>query len=114
MCAELGLDGLAPPSVPFYHLVFGAESSAALDIFGLGSVMYFILTGLWPYRPVRGRPRESSERHANEAVAEVFLARDEFPDVAALAGAGPVVLKCWKRQYKSAQDVLDDPLAVGF
>jgi len=46
MCAELGLKGLALPSVPFYHPVFGVESSIALDIFGLGSVLYFILTGL--------------------------------------------------------------------
>jgi len=113
MCAHLGLDGLALPSVPFYHPIFGVESSVALDIFGLGSIFYFILTGLWPYRDVRGRPRESNERRAYEAVADGFLSRDEFPNISRLAGAG-VIMNCWKRKYKSAQEVLDDLVAMGF
>ncbi len=62
VCEDLGLDGLALPSISFYHPALGNESSIALDILSLGSILYVILTGHWPYRDTPGRPREPKER----------------------------------------------------
>ena len=113
ICDDLGLDGLAPPGVPFYHPAFGSESSIALEIFSLGSILYVITTGLWPHRDAPGRSGESREREKYETATETLLCRDEFPDVSGLTAAA-VIMKCWKRQYESVQDVLDDLIMLGF
>ena len=68
--------------------------------------MYVILTGRWPYRDVPGRPEWDSEREGYETLVEERFSREEYPDVTALS-AGNVIMGCWKRQYGSAQEVVD-------
>ncbi|RDA94638.1 hypothetical protein CP533_2495 [Ophiocordyceps camponoti-saundersi (nom. inval.)] len=104
-CDELGLDGGCLPDGPFYHPVFGLESSPALDIFGLGSLFYTILTGRWPYRSMPG-PVESVEdklRYEKE-VAEA-LNQGKYPDLTGMVGEN-VISACWMRQYETAAEVV--------
>jgi serine/threonine protein kinase len=65
------------------------------DIFALGSVMYFIMTGEEPFDD---RPEEDVEKLFRDAV---------FPDVSQLA-SGAVILGCWNGTLVTAEDVIDD------
>ncbi|KAI9844842.1 MAG: hypothetical protein M1837_005260 [Sclerophora amabilis] len=104
-CDELGLDGGCLPDGPFYHPAFDFQSTPALDIFGLGSLFYTILTGCWPYRSFPGPPETIDEKMAYEKeVAEAFHQR-KYPDVTGIVG-GSVILACWMRQYLTAAEVL--------
>ncbi|KAF6817407.1 protein kinase-like domain protein [Colletotrichum plurivorum] len=107
VCEELGLDGLALPDGPFYHPAFGDKSGPMLDLFGMGSVFYVILTGRWPYKSTPGTFGKVDERIGWEE-REVYPKFREggFPDVKGLL-VGDVIVKCWRRQFASARDVLD-------
>ncbi|KAF6816656.1 protein kinase-like domain protein [Colletotrichum sojae] len=90
VCEELGLDGLALPDGPFYHHAFGDKSGPMLDLFGMGSVFYVILTGRWPYKATPGTFGKVDERIGWEE-REVYpkFREEKFPD------------------FVSARDVLD-------
>ncbi|KAH8799642.1 kinase-like domain-containing protein [Xylogone sp. PMI_703] len=104
-CDELGLDGGCLPDGPFYHPSFGFTSTPALDIFGLGSLFYTVLTGYWPYRSTSGPPETIDEKITYEKeVAEAFN-EGKYPDVARIVG-GSVIWACWTKQYSTAEEVL--------
>lgn len=104
-CDELGLDGGTLPDGPFYHPRFGSNSTPALDIFGLGSLFYTILTGRWPCRLTPGRPETVDEKLAYEKeLAEAFT-EGRYPDVTKIIG-GSVISACWTKQYSTAEEVL--------
>ncbi|KGQ04418.1 Ribosomal protein S6 kinase alpha-6 [Beauveria bassiana D1-5] len=104
-CDELGLDGGCLPDGPFYHPTFEAASTPALDIFGLGSLFYTIMTGHWPYRSTPGAPETIEEKLAYERELANAFNDENYPDVTRLVG-GSVILACWKRQYSTADEVL--------
>ncbi|ATY58862.1 kinase-like domain [Cordyceps militaris] len=104
-CDELGLDGGCLPDGPFYHPSFGSNSTPALDIFGLGSLYYTIMTGHWPYRSTSGAPETIDEKIAyEEEIARAFN-NGRYPDVTRILG-GRVILACWTKQYSTADEVL--------
>lgn len=89
-----------------------SESSPAIDIFNLGSICYTIMAGTWPFRPPGLFPcRADKEKYEGEVHA--LLTQGIFPDVSTLDG-GEVILGCWKRKYKTAQEVLDAFEECGF
>jgi serine/threonine protein kinase len=104
-CDELGLDGGCLPDGPFYHPSFGLKSTPALDIFGLGSLFYTILTGHWPYRSSSGSPQTIDERVAYEKEVVEAFNQEKYPDLTRVVG-GSVILACWKKQYSTAEEVL--------
>lgn len=106
VCEELGLDGLALPDGPFYSPVFKNESSEMLDLFGLGSVFYTILTSRWPYKLEPGRFETIDDRiDWEERVVYPNFQAEKFPDVDGLPFED-VILKCWRRQFSTAHDVV--------
>ncbi|EGX89741.1 Protein kinase-like domain [Cordyceps militaris CM01] len=104
-CDELGLDGGCLPDGPFYHPTFKTSSTPALDIFGLGSLFFTIMTGHWPYRSTPGAPETIEEKLAYERELADAFNNENYPDVTRLVG-GNVILACWKRQYSTADEVL--------
>ena len=106
VCQELHLDGFSLPDGPFYSPVFDNESSTLLDIFGMGSVFYTILTGRWPYKTSPGKFAKVDDRlDWEERTVYPNFRAGKFPDVEHLPG-GDVILKCWMRQYATARDAL--------
>lgn len=103
---ELGLDGFSLPDGPFYSPVFENESSMLLDIFGMGSIFYTILTGRWPYKTTPGRFARIDDRlEWEEQVVYPNFKAEKFPDVEHLP-VGNVIFKCWMRQFATARDAL--------
>ncbi|KAJ3578069.1 hypothetical protein NPX13_g2494 [Xylaria arbuscula] len=49
-CEKLGLDGKHLPDPGFFNPNSEWVSTTATDIFSVGSILYAILTGHWPYR----------------------------------------------------------------
>ncbi|PHH90683.1 hypothetical protein CDD83_2939 [Cordyceps sp. RAO-2017] len=97
-CDELGLDGHGGclPDGPFYHPAFDCKSTPALDIFGLASFFYTVLTGRWPARSTPGAPQSIDENYANEKeVAEAF-SQGSYPDLKCLGGVVPMS-SGWKK-----------------
>lgn len=111
VCESLELNGKGLPSIPFYDPALGFDVSATLDIFSLGSVLYTILTGRWPFRDVPGRPSTSVERDEYEKMVEGRLCRNEFPSLSGIREKDAIV-KCWMQQYRCAQQLLDDLMAL--
>lgn len=104
-CNNLGLDGRCLPDGPFYHPTFGCESSPALDIFGLGSLFYTVLTGCWPYKSTPGQPETIDEElHYEKAIAEAYDTH-KYPNLSGIVGER-VILGCWTKRYKTAEEVL--------
>ncbi|KAF1360121.1 kinase-like protein [Lizonia empirigonia] len=104
-CDKLKLDRGKLPDDPFFDPRKSWESTKATDIFSLGSIIYTILTGHWPYR--EGAPPVTPEDIAayEKEVYNMFMA-GQFPDVSKLIG-GKVIMGCWDHQYLSSEDVLE-------
>lgn len=64
------------------------------DIFSLGSLIYFIMTGSYPYEEV-----------ASDEVEKLYEA-EEFPEVSNLI-CGKIIQQCWCQQVDTAQAVAD-------
>ena len=62
------------------------------DIFALGSAIYEIIIGYPPYADV------STDE------AEAFYKVEKWPSVVGV-DTGDIILRCWKGEYKSVQDV---------
>lgn len=69
-------------------------ANVAADLFALGSTIYEILTGNSPFEDV---PSDKVEQLYQEKI---------FPDVSDLP-CGDVILKCWLREFDSAQQISD-------
>ncbi|GKZ33951.1 hypothetical protein AbraIFM66950_004043 [Aspergillus brasiliensis] len=69
------------------------------DIFGLGSLIYFIMTGSYPYKDI-----------LSDEVEKLYEVH-QFPDTADVI-CGILISQCWHRQIHSAQNVHDAVAAV--
>ncbi|KAK8926892.1 Calcium/calmodulin-dependent protein kinase type 1 [Metarhizium anisopliae] len=102
-CEELGLDGGHLPDSGFYDPKSQPESSTHTDIFSIGSVIYTILTGHWPYRS-SGPFRTGDEMEEYRQKVDDLFELGRFPDVNRLF-AGKIMMKCWLNDYASADDL---------
>lgn len=100
-CHEHGLDGQQLPDGGFWNLQF--EATAHTDIFGLGSVIYSILTGHWPFCAPGQLVR--TDRNYEEEANERFR-QGIYPEVTNLEAAN-VIRGCWDGHYHSARDIAE-------
>ena len=77
----------------------GSKPSVQSEIFGLGSAMHNMIVGHDIF------PELDYEKDNDEIVRR--LRDKEFPDTRNFSALGDVILKCWKLEYASMQDVLD-------
>ncbi|KAE9565870.1 hypothetical protein CGMCC3_g17946 [Colletotrichum fructicola] len=70
------------------------------DLFGLGSTIFFIMVGHEPFPDITGRNEGDDEE------VERRFRSGEFPKKTHVCTH--VVEKCWKQNYKSAKEVLED------
>ncbi|KAL4879319.1 kinase-like domain-containing protein [Aspergillus karnatakaensis] len=69
------------------------------DIFGLGSLVYFIMTGYHPYEDM---PSDQVEK---------LYETHNLPDVSSIV-AGDIITQCWLRQAESAQSIYTSLAAI--
>ena len=72
----------------------GTAVSQESEIFAFGSTLYEMVTGSEPYIGLA------------EKEVERLYSLKKFPDTTNLDILGPVILKCWRLEYKSMCDVL--------
>ena len=115
-CKEMDLDGGHLPDGPFFNPTLGFVSTLATDIFSLGSILYTILTGHWPYKPP-GPFDTPEEMDRYQSKVNALFSQGQFPDVTELTG-GKVVMGCWTKIFSTAEEILqaiglDIPLEDG-
>lgn len=103
-CDKLGLDGGHLPDPGFFDPSGPWLSTPLTDIFSIGSILYTIVTGHWPYRTRQPfQSMEDTQEYA-EYVDGCFRDR-KFPDVQGLY-SGKVIYGCWTNAFTSADEVL--------
>lgn len=107
MCEELDLDGGGSPDAGFSDPNSTGMPTQATDIFSLGSVLYTIITGHWPYRDPGGLFHSMEEMEQYESRVEGLFKKGIFPDVKGLFG-GETMLGCWTQKYSNVEDILQD------
>lgn len=104
VCEELGVDGKQLPNELFYHPTQAFEATKKLDIFGLASTLYTILTGYWPYR-TRVFFGEGDEYFDYVDRVTILFSQGRYPEVDELWG-GDIILGCWRKDFETAEQVL--------
>lgn len=105
-CGEIGIPGENLPDDGFFDPNSGWATTVATDIFALGSVLYTIVSGHWPYRePPCGFFTSREEVEEYGARVNGFFKEGIFPDTEGLYG-GAIILGCWTKQYSNANDIL--------
>lgn len=106
-CEELGIFGGGVPDAGFFDPSSPWESTPSTDIFSLGSVLYTILRGHWPYRTQSGSFETLEEMDQYAVHAEDLFRQGIFPEVRDLFG-GEIILGCWTKKYATVQDILNE------
>lgn len=78
----------------------------AMDIFGLGSLMYTIMTGCFPHGSPGLTTKPWAEISAYYNKVDQLLRDGIFPDVEGLK-CGEAIRGCWTKDLSSAQDVVN-------
>lgn len=81
------------------------EASPALDIFALGSVMYTIMTGHFPFGGEGLTKKTGEEIAAYEIAVEEKFAKGVFPDTSEMVN-GDVTQRCWASKGPSAGEIV--------
>jgi len=98
------IDGGGLPDSGFFNPSNGWISTVGIDMFSLGSVYYFIMTGHWPYK-LPGSFASVAEKLEYEKKADTLFCEGNFPIVDDLA-AGAIIHGCWKVTYKDVGTML--------
>ncbi|KAL3469873.1 kinase-like protein [Aspergillus californicus] len=96
-----GSDPSATPATRFRHPSYDWNAPPVFkdNIFSLGSLIYFIITGSYPYRDVPS------------AEVEDLYQVQQFPDVSSII-CGTIITQCWHRQINSVHAIYDALTAV--
>jgi serine/threonine protein kinase len=78
--------------------------SEPMEVFGLGSIMYSIMTGHRPHGPSVFGSSDSIMAYGSKF--EDLLRQGIFPETKDIV-AGEIILDCWQKKISSAGDVLE-------
>lgn len=102
---ELQLFGGKRPNSGFYNPNDAWEATYAVNIFALGSVLYTIITGRWPFRATTGQFTSVEEMEESDAYVDGRFADGIFPEVEGLFG-GEIIRGCWTNKLSRAADIM--------
>lgn len=100
------IDGRHLPNSGFFNPCKPWVSTEATDIFSLGSVLYTIMTGHWPYKSP-GPFNSIEEMMAYGDMVDKLFASSRFPSVDNLVG-GAIIQGCWMEQYTKVEELIQD------
>lgn len=106
-CEELGLSANKLPDAGFFDPNSTWAPSPSVDIFSLGSVLYTIITGHWPFRGPGGQFSTLAEMEEYENLVDDHFTRGIFPEVRGLWG-GNIILGCWTCTLLNMEEVMTE------
>ncbi|CZR52088.1 uncharacterized protein PAC_01965 [Phialocephala subalpina] len=98
------IDGGGLPDSGFFNPSIGWISTVGSDMFSLGSVYYFIMTGHWPYK-LPGPFVSVAEKLEYGEMVDTLFGEGKFPVVDDLV-AGAIIHGCWTVAYKDVGAML--------
>ncbi|TQV98792.1 hypothetical protein V2A60_007506 [Cordyceps javanica] len=104
-CEEMGVSGYGLPDSGFYD-PREAKAGVSMDIFSLGSVLYTICTGHWPYREGQVSTELSlpGEMQRYAELVDAHFAAGSFPKVDGLLGAD-IIMGCWTHAFNCTAEI---------
>lgn len=106
-CERLGLDGGHLPDSGFWDPNGPWVSTISTDIFSVGSILYSIVTGHWPYSQPGPQERTEESVDAYSKLVDNLFGQGQFPNVDKLYG-GRIIHGCWTHAYATADEILKD------
>jgi len=100
------IDGQQLPDAGFFKPRAPWIATEATDIFSLGSVLYTISTGHWPFRLPGGLFESYDEKMKYESEVDMRFSKGEFPPTENLV-SGVIICGCWSGKYKRAKEILE-------
>ncbi|KAJ5093150.1 kinase-like domain-containing protein [Penicillium angulare] len=88
-----------------YFYSHGSPTSEHQDLFGLGSVFYFIMTGNRPYEELVAFDPDGID--GENMVMELIHPKNEWPSLDGIV-CSSVMLHCWNRAYADAKSLIVD------
>ncbi|KAL7961533.1 kinase-like domain-containing protein [Trichoderma compactum] len=104
-CEDLQISGGTLPDSGFHNPNGAWEPTYAADIFSLGSVLYTIMTGHWPFRSTTGQWTSIEEMMEYNAKVDRCFADGIFPEVDGLLG-GETITRCWANKFSDAAEIM--------
>jgi len=104
-CADLGLDSKKLRDDPFFDPRKPWKATLATDIFSLGTIIYTILLGHWPYRE-GASPVTEEDKIAYDTEVHALFMEGKLPNLSNMID-GEVIKGCWYYQYQTGKDVLE-------
>ncbi len=102
-CETHDLDGGHLPDSGFWDPNSEWKSTSATDIFSLGSILYTIVKGHWPYKDnTTFKTLDEYRQYVDER-----FKNGQFPSVRGLL-AGEIIMGCWTGRYKTVHAILKD------
>jgi serine/threonine protein kinase len=103
-CQELGIDGALLPDDPYLDPRLDSFDSPKTDIFSLGVIFYYIMTGHYPFH---GRPAPQEEEKWLYGSRVQGLYKDgKFPDVSSILLGDVIAGCCYERRFETVEEVV--------
>lgn len=105
-CSQLQIYSTKLPDSGFFNPSLTTSEPALIDIFSLGSMLYTITTGHWPFRGPGGYFESFEAMEEYETYVDKQFSQGIFPEVQGLYGE-EIIIGCWRNEFSNVDNIVD-------
>ncbi|CRK18716.1 hypothetical protein BN1723_017703 [Verticillium longisporum] len=104
-CPDLGILGSQLPDAGFFNPKLPWTPAPQVDIFSLGSVLYVIIVGRWPFRDSCAHFNTLEEMDDYSSLVDDKFHQDIYPTLDGVFGQD-IILGCWMGRFALAEEIV--------